>query len=95
MCIRDRRPIQPGHYHLQRNVKPLRTVRHPHQQVKMVVHQAKGQDLHPMHPITNAAAEGINSVIQSLKHASRGLPRFESLRIRVLIYLGKLDLKPA
>lgn len=48
-----------------------------------------------MHPITNAAAEGINSVIQNLKHAARGLPRFESLRIRVLFFLGKLDLKPA
>jgi transposase len=48
-----------------------------------------------MHPITNAAAEGINSVIQSLKHAARGLPRFESLRIRVLFFLGKLDLAPA
>lgn len=48
-----------------------------------------------MHPITNAAAEGINSVIQSLKHAARGLPRFESFRLRVLFFLGKLDLKPA
>ena len=48
-----------------------------------------------MHPITNAAAEGINSVIQSLKHAARGLPRFESFRIRVLFFLGKLELKPA
>ena len=48
-----------------------------------------------MHPITNAAAEGINSVIQSLKHAARGLPRFESFRIQVLFFLGKLDLKPA
>lgn len=48
-----------------------------------------------IHPITNAAAEGINSVIQSLKHAARGLPRFESFRIRVLFYLGKLELKPA
>ena len=48
-----------------------------------------------MHPITNAAAEGINSIIQNLKHAARGLPRFESFRTRVLFFLGKLDLKPA
>ena len=48
-----------------------------------------------MHLITNAAAEGINSVIQSLGHAARGLPGVESLRIRVLFFLGKRDLKPA
>lgn len=50
---------------------------------------------HLQHPITNAAAEGINSIIQSLKHAARGLPRFESFRIRVLFFLGKLHLQPA
>jgi len=48
-----------------------------------------------MHPITNAAAEGINSIIQSLKHAARGLPKFETFRIRVLFFPGRLDLKPA
>jgi len=47
------------------------------------------------HSITNAAAEGINSVIQSLKHAARGLPSFDVFRIRVLFFLGKLDLTPA
>ena len=48
-----------------------------------------------MHPITNAAAGGRNSIIQDLKHAARGLPGFESFRTRVLFVLGKLDLKPA
>jgi len=47
------------------------------------------------HPITNAAAEGINSIIQSLKHAARGLPNFESFRSRILFFLGRLDLSPA
>lgn len=61
----------------------------------MIDKHAEGILNYLMHPITNAAAEGINSVIQSLKHAARGLPRFESLRIRVLFFLGKLDLKPA
>lgn len=61
----------------------------------MIEKHAEGILNYLMHPITNAAAEGINSVIQSLKHAARGLPRFESLRIRVLFFLGKLDLKPA
>jgi transposase len=45
--------------------------------------------------ITNAGAEGINSVIQNLKHAAKGLPNFTSFRRRVLFFLGKLDLSPA
>ena len=71
----------------------------------MIEKRAEGILNYLMHPIclrlsplrsgSNAAAEGINSVIQSLKHAARGLPRFESLRIRVRFFLGKLDLKPA
>ena len=47
------------------------------------------------HHITNAASEGINSTIQSLKHAARGLVNFKSLRIRILFFLGKLNLRPA
>ena len=47
------------------------------------------------HPITNAATEGINSMIQSLRHAARGLPNFASFRNRVLFHLGQLSLKPA
>ena len=39
--------------------------------------------------------EGINSGIQSLKHAAHGHPKFESLPIRVHFFLGKLDLTPA
>lgn len=50
---------------------------------------------HIIFPITNAAAEGINSSIQSLKHSARGLPNFQSFRTRILFHLGKLDLKPA
>ena len=49
----------------------------------------------PLRSGSNAAAEGINSVIQSLKHAAHKLPQFESFRIRVLLFLGKLDLNPA
>ena len=43
-------------------------------------------------PITNAASEGINSRIQSLKSDARGLPNFERFRIRVLFFLGGLKL---
>ena len=46
------------------------------------------------HPITNAASEGINSTIHSLKHAARGLVNFKSLRIRILFFPGKLNLRP-
>ena len=47
------------------------------------------------HRITNAASEGINSTIQSLKAAARGLPSFQNFRTRILFFLGKLDLHPA
>ena len=46
----------------------------------------------PLRCGSNAVAEGFNSLIQSLKHAARSLPKFESFRIRVLFYSGKLDL---
>jgi transposase len=47
------------------------------------------------HPITNAATEGVNSMIQSLRHSARGLPNFASLRTRVLFHLGRLQLTPS
>ena len=61
----------------------------------LIEKHAEGILNHLMHPITNAAAEGINSIIQNLKHAARGLPKFESFRTRVLFFLGGLDLSPA
>ena len=51
----------------------------------------------PVSPLrcgSNAVAEGFNSLIQSLKHAARSLPKFASFRIRVLFFPGKLDLTP-
>jgi transposase len=47
------------------------------------------------HPLTNALAEGLNSLIAVLKGAARGLKNFANFRTRVLFYLGKLDLYPA
>lgn len=47
------------------------------------------------HRITNAVSEGLNSKIQALKHAARGFATFESYRIRILFYCGKLSLYPA
>ena len=51
--------------------------------------------LSPLRYGSNAAAEGLNSIIQNLKYAAPGLPRFESFRTRVLFFLGWLDLKAA
>jgi transposase len=45
-------------------------------------------------PITNAAVEGFNSKIQSLKSAARGFRSFANYRLRILFYCGKLDLMP-
>jgi transposase len=47
------------------------------------------------HPITNAATEGVNSMIQSLRHSDCGLPNFASLRTRGLFHPGGLQLKPS
>jgi len=44
------------------------------------------------HPITNAVSEGLNSKIQILKASARGFHRFESYRIRILFYCGKLNM---
>ena len=62
---------------------------------EMIGRHAEGILNYIFHRITNAASEGINSTIQSLKHAARGLPAFKSFRTRILFFLGKLDLTPA
>jgi len=46
------------------------------------------------HPITTAKPEGINSKIQTIQSNARGFRSFESLRINVLFYCGKLSLTP-
>jgi len=47
------------------------------------------------HRITNAASEGMNSLVARIIANARGLRSFTILRIRVLFYLGKLDLSIA
>lgn len=44
--------------------------------------------------VTNGYAEAINSLIQEIKTVARGFRRFESFRIAILFFLGKLDLHP-
>lgn len=46
------------------------------------------------HPITNAASEGINSAIQRIKAAAKGISNFACMRNRILFFLGKLELRP-
>jgi transposase len=46
------------------------------------------------HPISNGPAEGFNSAIQALKSAARGFRNFANYRIRILFFIGKLDLRP-
>ena len=46
------------------------------------------------HRLTNAMSEGCNSKIQQIKSNARGFRSFESYRIRILFFCGKLDLRP-
>ncbi|CAN5819682.1 ISL3 family transposase [soil metagenome] len=47
------------------------------------------------HRITNAASEGMNSLVARIIANARGLRSFAQLRIRVLFFLGKLNLSIA
>jgi len=47
------------------------------------------------HRITNAASEGMNSLVARIIANARGLRTFPALRFRVLFFLGKLDLSVA
>ena len=46
------------------------------------------------HRISNAPAEGFNSLIQALKSAARGFRNFDNYRTRILFFCGKLKLFP-
>ena len=46
------------------------------------------------HRITNAATEGLNSKIQSIKASARGFRKFANYRIAILFHCGKLQLYP-
>lgn len=70
-------------------IKPLIKV------AQMIDEHLVGLLNHTCYPITNATAEGLNSMIQQLRTAARGLPKFETFRTRVLFHLGKLELHPS
>lgn len=46
------------------------------------------------HRISNAVSEGLNSKIQTVKSNARGFRSFESYRISILFYCGKLEMDP-
>lgn len=46
------------------------------------------------HRITNAFAEGINSIIQLIKSSARGFRNFENYRTAILFFCGGLELYP-
>lgn len=47
------------------------------------------------HPITNAAAEAINSVIDRVQRRAAGFRSFKGMRLAILFHCGGLDLYPA
>jgi len=46
------------------------------------------------HRISNAAAEGLNSKIQSIKSNARGYRSFNGFRNSILFYCGDLNMVP-
>lgn len=46
------------------------------------------------HQLTNAKSEGFNSKIQQIKSNARGFRSFQSYRVRILFFCGKLDMLP-
>ncbi len=62
--------------------------------VRMLRRHRDGLLNYTKHRITNAAAEGFNSIIQTIKANARGFRSFENFRVRILFFCGKLDLHP-
>ena len=46
------------------------------------------------HRVTNATAKSLNALIQQIKANAKGCRKWESFRIAILFFLGKLDLQP-
>jgi len=72
-----------------------------HSKLKPIIEVAKTLKRHIIgifaylkHHITNAATEGLNSKIQSIKSDARGFRSFQNYRIAILFHCGKLDLYP-
>ncbi len=70
-------------------IEPIKEV------TRMLRRHKEGLLNYSKHRITNATAEGFNSVIQTIKANARGFRSFENFRVRILFFCGKLDLRPA
>ena len=70
-------------------IEPIKSV------ARMLRRHRAGLINYAKHRITNAAAEGFNSIIQTIKANARGFSNFENFRTRILFFCGKLDLTPA
>ena len=71
------------------NLEPVKKVS------RMLENRLQGLLNYLKHRITNAASEGMNSLVARMIANARGLRTFSALRIRVLFFLGKLDLSIA
>lgn len=69
-------------------IEPMKDV------TKMLRRHRDGLINYTKHRITNAPAEGFNSIIQNIKANARGFRSFDNFRIRILFFCGKLDLMP-
>jgi transposase len=72
-----------------------------HSKLKPIIEAAKTLKRHLAgifaylkHHITNAATEGLNSKIQSIKSDARGFRNFQNYRVAILFHCGKLNLYP-
>lgn len=72
-----------------------------HSRLKPMIEAAKTLKRHlegllsySAHQITNAATEGLNSKIQSIKASARGFRSFANYRIAILFHCGKLSMLP-
>jgi transposase len=68
--------------------------RHLTKVAQMLNRRMNGLLAYVRHRVTNASAEGLNSLIRQIKSNAKGFRRFVNFRIAVLFFLGKLDLSP-
>jgi transposase len=62
--------------------------------VRMLKRHLEGLLGYTLHPVINAATEGLNSKIQHLKASARGFRNFQRYRTAILFHCGKLNLLP-
>jgi len=61
---------------------------------QMLIKHIDGLLAYIKHKVTNASAEGLNSLIQQVNSNAKGYRQFHNFRIAILFFLGKLDLYP-